>query len=248
MTNRTSLRRLLAIVALVAVPLLTSCESTDLAALKNANVLKGLTGGDGPLTIDEITRGLKEALSQGSSNVVGQLGKSNGFNSDPLVRIPLPSTLQKGRDIAAKVGLAGSFDQLQNKLNEAAEVATPKAKDLFLGAIRQMTVADAQSILRGPDNAATKYFEDKTRTQLSGAMRPIVDQSLSQVGAVNTFNQLLAQYKSIPFAPKLNADLTQHVVDKGMDGIFRYLAAEEKAIRENPVKRTTALLKRVFGS
>lgn len=241
-----SIRSALAITMLAVAPFLTACESTDLSALKNAGVLKAMTG-SGPLTVDEITRGLKEALTQGTGNVVGQLGSSNGFNSDPLVRIPLPRTLEKGREIASKIGLGGSFDQLQNKLNEAAEVATPKAKDLFVGAIRQMTVADARSILSGPDNAATRYFEDKTRTQLAGAMRPIVDQSLSQVGAVNTFNQLLSQYQSIPFAPKIDADLTQHVVDKGMDGIFRYLAAEEKAIRENPVKRTTALLKRVFG-
>ncbi len=32
-----------------------------------------------------------------------------------------------------------------------------------------------------------------------------------------------------------------------MDGIFYYLAKEEAAIRENPAKQTTDLLKRVFG-
>jgi len=33
-----------------------------------------------------------------------------------------------------------------------------------------------------------------------------------------------------------------------MNGIFHYLAQEEAAIRQNPAKRTTELLKTVFGS
>ncbi|MBT3386843.1 MAG: DUF4197 family protein, partial [Desulfobacula sp.] len=44
----------------------------------------------------------------------------------------------------------------------------------------------------------------------------------------------------------VKADLTDHVVEKGMDGIFYYMAKEEAAIRQNPVKRTTELLKKVF--
>jgi hypothetical protein len=79
-------------------------------------------------------------------------------------------------------------------------------------------------------------------------MRPIVDQALAQVGAVSSFNQLLDKYNSIPFAPKVEADLTGHVVKEGSDGIFYYLAQEEKAIRENPLKRTSELLQRVFSS
>jgi len=79
-------------------------------------------------------------------------------------------------------------------------------------------------------------------------MRPIVDKALAKVGAVSSFNSLLSKYNKIPFAPKVDADLTGHVVNQGSDGIFYYLAQEEKAIRENPLKRTSEILKRVFGS
>jgi hypothetical protein len=51
----------------------------------------------------------------------------------------------------------------------------------------------------------------------------------------------------VPFVPKVDADLSNYVVEKGMDGIFYYLAKEEAAIRQDPAKRTTDLLKRVFG-
>jgi len=200
------------------------------------------------LSVDDITRGLKEALTTGSNAVVGQLGQANGFSDDPTIRIPLPESLQKARDIASRVGLESSFDDLELKLNRAAEQATPKAKALFLGAISDMSVDDAKGILQGPDNAATEYFRAETGDALQAQMRPIVDQALSQVGAVSSFNQLLTRYNNIPLAPKIDADLTAHVVEEGSDGIFYYLAQEEKAIRENPLKRTSEILQRVFGN
>lgn len=240
------------LVSLFAGLLLTACAadgSPDLDSLTAAakSALEG-SEGSGALSTDEITRGLKEALVTGSNIVVSQLGQTDGFSDDPAIRIPLPQSLQKARDVASRFGLEGSFDDLELKLNRAAEEATPKAKALFMGAIRDMSVEDASGILRGPDNAATEYFRDKTGESLQAQMRPIVDQALAQVGAVSSFNELLSKYNNIPLAPKVDADLTGHVVEEGSDGIFYYLAEEEKAIRENPLKRTSQILQRVFGS
>lgn len=225
--------------------LLPAC-STDEAfrQLEQSGLLKNGSA----LSLAEIAAGLKEALTKGSTDVVTRLGRSGGFNSDPGIRIPLPTALAKARDFASKVGLEGSFNDLQNQLNRAAEIATPKAKQLFLDAIRTMTLQDAKGILQGPDDAATRFFERNTRTQIASAMRPLIDDSLAQVGAINYFNQLLASYRRIPFAPPVEADLSAHVLEKGMDGIFHYIAAEEKAIRENPLERTTELLRRVFAA
>ena len=150
--------------------------------------------------------------------------------------------------MASRVGLAGSFDTLEGRLNSAAEQAAPQARSLLLNAISQMTLDDARGILQGPDDAATQFFERTMGDRLSNAMRPIIDNSLAQVGAVRSFNQLLASYRKIPFAPPVEADLTDHVLQLGMQGIWHYIAVEEKAIRDNPVKRTTDLLRRVFGS
>lgn len=227
-----------------------SCASSGVNLEGLTSVAESALGDSagGVLSTDDITKGLKEALVVGSGAVVGQLGQTDGFSADPLIRIPLPNSLQKARDFASKVGLEGSFDDLELKLNRAAEEATPKAKELFLTAIRDMSVEDAKGILQGPDNAATAYFRDETGDNLQAQMRPIVDQALSQVGAVGSFNQLLDKYNAIPFAPEVDADLTGHVVEEGSDGIFYYLAEEEKAIRENPLKRTSEILQRVFGS
>lgn len=236
---------------LIAGVLLSGCagKGPSLKDLQSAaETVLGDSAGSGVLSIDDISNGLREALSVGSQQVVTQLGQKDGFNGDPLIRIPLPTALTKARDIASKVGLSSSFDKLETRLNRAAEVATPRAKEMFLSSIRQMTLDDARSILQGPDDAATQYFRRTTGNQLAQAMRPIVDNSLSQVGAVSAFNELLAAYKQIPLAPKVSADLTGHVVAEGMDGIFHYIAQEEKAIRDNPLKRTSEILQRVFGS
>ena len=228
--------------------LLTGCANTS-AVLDELEQVAGqvLAEGGGELSISEISRGLKEALTIGSQQVVQQLGRTDGFNADPIAHIPLPTALDRARNVAAKVGLQESFDSLEVRLNRAAELAAPKAQALFIGAIREMTLSDARGILNGPDDAATQYFQSAMGPRLAEAMRPIVDDSLGQVGAVRAFNELLAQYRQIPFAPAVDADLTGHVVDLGMQGIFHYIAQEEIAIREDPLKRTTALLRRVFG-
>lgn len=238
-------RRILGSALLGLVIVLAGCSGGSLKDLGGLD-LGSLSGG--PLSVDDISKGLKEALTKGSGNVVGQLGRDDGFNADPAIRIPLPKTLLKARDVAAKVGLDKSFNDLEVRLNRAAELATPKAKALFLNAIRDMTLADAKGILQGPDDAATQYFRENTQVELANQMRPLVDQSLAQVGAVRTFKDVMSRYNKIPLAPKVNADLTAHVVDKGMSGIFYYLAEEEKAIRTDPLKRTSALLQRVFAS
>ena len=200
------------------------------------------------LTSDEIQAGLKEALKVGSENVISQLGQTDGFNLDPAIHIPLPQQFDTVRSMLAKVGMSSMLDDLELKLNRAAEVATPKAKELFFQAISEMTFEDVMNIYNGPEDAATRYFQDKMTPALAREMEPVVEQSLSQVGAVQTYDNIMGEYRTIPFVPDVKADLTTHVVEKGMAGIFHYMAVEEAAIRQNPAKRTTELLQRVFGA
>jgi hypothetical protein len=110
-----------------------------------------------------------------------------------------------------------------------------------------MTFEDVKRIYDGTDDAATRYFQEKMSPDLAAAMKPIVDASLSEVGAIQSYDKVMDKYGDIPFAPDVKADLSNHVIKRGMDGIFFYLAKEEKAIREDPAKQTTKLLKKVFG-
>jgi len=84
-------------------------------------------------------------------------------------------------------------------------------------------------------------------TPLAESWQPIVDKSLSGVGAIEAYDNALGQYAKLPFMPDVKADLSKHVIERGLDGVFLYLAREEAAIRNDPVKRSTELLQKVFG-
>ena len=196
---------------------------------------------------NQVAAGLKEALRVGSDTVVGQLGKTDGFNADPAIHIPLPKSFKSVQSALKPLGMSPLLDDLELRLNRAAEQATPKAKALFLSAIEGMTLDDVMGIYNGPQDAATRYFQKKMSPQLAVEMKPIVDQALTQAGAVQAYDNVMGQYKTVPFVPDVKADLSSYVVDQGMNGIFHYLAQEEAAIRQNPAKRTTELLKTVFG-
>lgn len=201
-----------------------------------------------PLTETDLTGAFKQALELGSRQVVTQLSAQDGFNRDPAVYIPLPEQLQTVKGWLGKVGMASLMDDLELKLNRAAEKATPQAQALFIQAIKEMSFDDVRRIYQGPDNAATRYFQAQMTPSLSAAMQPIVSASLREVGAIQRYDEMIGAYKDIPLVPDISADLTTHVVERGLKGIFHYLAEQEAAIRQDPVKQTTALLQHVFGA
>ena len=239
--------------ALCAVMLLSAPAASQSFFDRGKDFLKSLggsgSGGSGvkALTTGEIAGGLRDALRVGAERVVGTLGRTDGFNKASDVHIPLPGSLRKVQSMLAKFGMSSLVDDLEVKLNRAAEAAVPKAKKLFSHAISQMTIDDAKKILNGPKDSATRYFQGKMSAPLARDMKPIINRQLSQVGAVAAYDKMIGQYKSIPFVPDARANLTNHVLDKAIAGVFLYLGREEAAIRENPAMRTTALLQKVFG-
>ncbi len=217
---------------------------------KGQKLLESVGGGQTQkdLSVAEIGAGLKDALRVGSENVIDRLGRVDGFNTDPAVHIPLPKQLKTVQSALNRVGMAAMLEDLELKLNRAAEVATPKAKRLFKEAITDMSFDDAKKIYNGPKDAATRYFQGKMSPELAKEMQPVVKDSLAKVGAVQSYNNVMKKYRALPLVPDVKTNLANYVVEKGIDGVFYYMAKEEAAIRENPVKRTTEVLKKVFGS
>lgn len=198
-------------------------------------------------TIEDMGAGLKEALRVGSENVVARLGRMDGFNTDSAIHIPLPKQLDRVKSALDKVGMSAMLDDLELKMNRAAEDATPKATEIFRQAITEMSFDDVKTIFDGPEDAATQYFRSKMSPSLMKEMQPVVDNSLSAVGAIQAYNDTMKTYQALPFVPDVKSDFSTYVVEKGIDGIFYYLAKEEAAIRIDPAKQTTDLLKHVFG-
>ena len=203
------------------------------------------------LSAGDIGSGLKEALRVATDKVTAQLGRTDGFNADPAVHIPLPAKLESLRQGLALAGQSALVDDLELKLNRAAEAATPKAKQIFFDAVQKMTLDDARAILNGPSDAATQYFKRTMTPDLKTAMRPVVDQTVAQSGAVQSYNTMAGSAKNLPMVGSALQSgpsmLTDHVLDKALAGIFTYLGQQEAAIRSDPAKRSTDLLKKVFG-
>lgn len=200
------------------------------------------------LTSANMDSALKQALTVGAERVTTNLGKTGGFNLDPKVHIPLPPTLQKVDKALGMVGMGNMTDDLETRINSAAEASMPKAKTLFVSAIKKMTITDAKAILNGPNDSATQYLKKSMTPELTKEMQPIVEKSLAQSGAMKSYDQVMGQYSQLPFVSGVKGNLTNYAIDKTIAGVFYYVAKEEAAIRTNPAARSTELLKSVFSS
>lgn len=201
-----------------------------------------------PLDEQTVTAGLKQALQVGTERTVAATGQEDGFLGNSLIRIPIPDQLTDITGTLRSAGLGSYVDELEVGMNRAAEQAAGEAVDVFWDAITKMTVADAFSILEGEDNAATEYFRSRTWSTLAGRFKPIVQDKMQAVGLARAYEQALDLYDSLPLTDKPELEpLDIYVTDKALGGLFTVLAGEEKKIREDPVARTTDLLRRVFG-
>lgn len=212
--------------------------------LKGAQKALGVGGG---LSDAEIADGLKEALQVGTGNTVQTVSKVGGYYKNPKIKIPLPGSVQKVEKLIRAAGYGSQVDAFVLSMNQAAEKAAPEAKAIFWDAIKQMTITDARKILDGPENGATLYFKEKTSGRLSEVFKPIVHNSMSEVGVTQKYQELDGKMAGLPMVGSMRFDLDQYVNDKALDGLFLMLAEEEKKIRQDPAARTTDLLKEVFG-
>lgn len=194
-----------------------------------------------------VIAGLKQALELGTQRSVAILSQTNGYLKNPEVRIPLPDELHNIAALLRKIGAHRHADEFVVSLNRAAEAAAPRARSVFINVIRSMTIEDAVGLLRGPDNAATQYFRRHSETELTAAFRPIVALATDQVGVTARYKQLLKAAGRIDVIDLRNLDLDNYVTRKALDGLYFMIAQEEKRIRQDPVARSTALLKKVFG-
>jgi hypothetical protein len=203
----------------------------------------------GDLSGDVVTRGLKEALGKGLERALAQLGGDGGFLTNIAVRIPMPGQLTVADGLLRKIGQGKLADDFVASMNHAAEQAVPAAAETFAGALRQMTVQDAQKLLQGPDDAATQFFRRATAATLREKFLPIVQQATAKAGVTAAYKRVADKaVLASPFLRQEALDVDGYVTGKALDGLFKTIADEEKRIRQNPVARTTDLLRSVFGA
>jgi len=195
---------------------------------------------------EEVGNGLKEALNNGIEKGVKQLSIKDGYFKDEQIKLLMPEEALQVESKLRKLGQGSKVDAMIESMNRAAEDAASSSKELFVSAIKNLSVNDAMSILKGEDNAATVYLSSETRTQLIAKFKPIIKTSLDKVGATKHWTTVFNSYNKIPMVQKVNPDLVGYATDKAIDGLFIQIAKEELEIRKNPAARVTDLLKKVF--
>ena len=209
---------------------------------------------------DQVVQGLKEALSKGVQNAISRLGHDGGFLTNMSVKIQIPDKLKSVEKALRAAKQDKVADDVITTMNHAAEQAIPEAASVFGDAVSSMSIDDAKSILSGSTNAATLYFQKKTRATLQQKFAPIVKASTDKAGATAAYKKFMSKagdYTSSlgsfgSFASSLtkteSLDIDAYVTGKALDGLFKMIANEEAAIRQNPAARTSDLLQKVFGA
>ncbi|WP_299531443.1 DUF4197 domain-containing protein [Ulvibacterium sp.] len=210
-------------------------------------VVDQLPQGETGIGTAQIAEGLRQALNEGVDKQVSKLTLENGFFKNALVKILLPSELQKVDKTLRDIGLGNLADEGLKILNRAAEDAVGEANPIFVDAIKGISFSDARNILMGDEDAATQYLKNGTQTSLYAKFNPVIQRSFEKVGADKIWSNLINRYNNLPFTNAVNPDLTDYVTTEALNGVYAMIAIEEKEIRNKVSARTTDILRRVFA-
>lgn len=200
------------------------------------------------LTNADASAGLRQALEQGANQAVSSLGKKDGFLLNKQVKIPLPPRLAKAEKLLRMAGMGAQADDLVLAMNRAAEAAVPEAKPLLLNAVKSMSVDDAKKILTGGDDSVTQFFKAKTSELLMLKFMPIVQKYTANADLAKKYNKVAGKGLALGLIKKEDADIDSYVARSALDGVYKIIGQEEKAIRADPAKAIGSLAKKVFGA
>ena len=196
---------------------------------------------------EEAGFGVKEALNNGITSAVSFLNKPDAFFKSELYKVLLPPDAKKMEKTLRDIGMGKMADDAIEAINRGAEDAVGYATPIFVDAIKQMTVTDALKLVTGGKNSITEFFRAKTSAKLKAAFMPVITQSLEKTNATKYYGDAVNRYNKVPFAKKMNPDLSDYVADRTLFALFDRIGVEEANIRTNPAARTSDLLKKVFG-
>ncbi len=204
----------------------------------------------GAVSEQEAAGGIREAMAQGVQRAVLQLGRQDGFYGNEALRIRAPGQLRKITDTARQLGAGKRVDEFELSMNRAAEKAVPLAADIFADAVRGMTVRDALDIVRGEEDAGTRFFRRVTEDRLRAQFLPIVSDATAKAGVTQRYKAVVGRNSALinALGGGESVDLDRYVTDEALDGLFQVVAEQERGIRRDPAQRSSELLRKVFGS
>jgi hypothetical protein len=233
-----------------ALSLFSSASKTDSDATDAATSSFGNTA--------ELAAALREALAVSAGRAIEALGQEGGFSNSELFEIPLPKSVESLRKPLALVNQDYRLDEFQDTMNLAAEEAVAASPEIVSNAIQNMSLEELTALWNGEDDAITRFLEKGSRTQLSEKMMPLIAKATDSSGATRSYKEiedalpeagggLFSKLQSLTgMGDEDSFDLDTYINDQALDGLFEAMAIEEKAIREDPLARSTDLLKKLF--
>jgi len=109
-------------------------------------------------------------------------------------------------------------------------------------------VQDVKNVLTGGDDAATRYFSEKTRDELGKRFLPIVSKVTGRLQIAQQYNQIAGKAAGFGLLKSEDASVEQYVTQRALDGLYLMIAEQERTIRQNPAQAVGALAKKVFGA
>ncbi|WP_338466694.1 DUF4197 family protein [Novosphingobium sp. ZN18A2] len=215
-------------------------------------------GGLGGLGGSALGGGLTGLLGRASDSALDKLSQPGAFYNDQSIRILLPlvggglggsgggglgGLLGQALDAGDKLGVT---DGITRRINDAAGHAAKAAKPVFRTAIDKLTVSDVPGIVKEGDGA-TQYLRRSAGDTLAVQVRPLIDSALGDVGAYRQLDQLNRSSRLVAAAGLTHEKLGHSVTEQAMSGIFKYMGAEERKFRADPVGPAGSLLKGVLG-
>jgi hypothetical protein len=213
--------------------------------LTTAKTATSKPGGAG-LSNDDIVSGLRDALRVATDTTAKTLSAAGGYFKNEAIKIIMPAEAVKAEKTLRSMGAGALVDKAILSMNSAAENAATEVGPIFLTAIKQMTLTDGLSILRGGDNAATNFLKKSTTAALIEKMKPVIQASLQKVSADKAWTAVFSKYNMFS-QQKVETDLTSYVTQKALDGMFYNISLQEQKIRKDPAAQVTDILKKVFG-
>jgi len=190
---------------------------------------------------------VRQILSQSVDVAVNRLGRRDGYWANPRVRIPLPEELRRVENLSRRYGLERYADEFAESLNRAAEAAMPLAKPVLFAAIRDMPLVEVSDVVHGNIDAATQYFRVHTDKELKERLMPIVSDATARTHVTSAYKRLLKKAMYLDKAARpIQQDLDAHVTSEMLDGLYLFMAEEERRIRRNPKARDTDLIRKIF--
>ena len=184
--------------------------------------------------------GIAKLLGGASDSALDKLSQPGAFFADKAVRILLPGPLEKASKVLRFTGQSGLTKDLTKSINDVASLAAKEAKPVFRNAIDGLNLKDGVGIAKD-SGGVTRYLRDSSGDTLRKKIRPLVFKAMGDTGALKKLDKLSSN--KVVSKLGINSDnMTDHVTKKTLDGIFKYMAAEERKIRKNPLKALGGIL------